>query len=159
MEKCIIMNIYKIVKIQEQPELKNRAANWFHEKWNIPYQAYLGSIDECIKDKKTVPQWYVVISEDKIIGGLGIIENDFHHRKDLTPNICALYVEQNYRCQGIAGKLLDYACEDMKKKGIGTLYLITNHTTFYERYGWKFLCMVQGESETDLTRMYIHREV
>ena len=42
------MNIYKIATIQEHPELKNRAANWFHEKWNIPLEAYLESMEACI---------------------------------------------------------------------------------------------------------------
>jgi predicted acetyltransferase len=34
--------------------------------------------------------------------------------------------------------------KDMKSKGITPLYLVTDHTGFYERYGWEFLCMVQG---------------
>ena len=38
--------------------------------------------------------------------------------------------------------------------GLKTLYLITDHTGFYERYGWEFLCMVQGDGESDLTKMY-----
>ena len=37
------------------------------------------------------------------------------------------------------------------------VYLITDHTGFYERYGWEFLCMVQEDDEPDKTRMYIHR--
>ena len=28
--------------------------------------------------------------------------------------------------------------------GIDTLYLVTDHTGLYERYGWEFYCMVQG---------------
>lgn len=28
---------------------------------------------------------------------------------------------------------------------------------FYERYGWEFVCMVQGDGEPEKTRMYIHR--
>lgn len=32
--------------------------------------------------------------------------NDFHDRKNLTPNVCALYVEESCRNQGIADKLL-----------------------------------------------------
>ncbi len=146
-----------IIKIQEHPELKNYAANWFHEKWNIPLEAYLESIDECMKNKTPVPQWYIVIIGDKIVGGLGVIENDFHNRKDLTPNVCAVYVEDDYRCQGIAGKMLNYVCDDMREKNIDTLYLVTDHTSFYERHGWEFLCMVQAEGEKNLTRMYIHR--
>lgn len=151
------MSNYRIIKIQEHPELKNYAANWFHEKWNIPLEAYLESIDECMKNKTPVPQWYIVIIGDKIVGGLGVIENDFHNRKDLTPNVCAVYVEDDYRCHGIAGKMLNYVCDDMREKNIDTLYLVTDHTSFYERHGWEFLCMVQAEGEKNLTRMYIHR--
>ena len=86
-----------------------------------------------------------------------MIENDFHDRKDLAPNVCAVYTEQEYRCQGIAGQLLDIVVNDMKSKGITPIYLITDHTNFYERYGWEFLCMVQGDNEPDMIRMYIHR--
>ena len=47
--------------------------------------------------------------------------------------------------------------EDMRNKGISPIYLVTDHTSFYERYGWEFLCMVQGDGEPDMTRMYIHK--
>ena len=88
---------------------------------------------------------------------MGVIENDFHDRKDLTPNVCAVYTEPDCRCRGIAGHLLHMVVEDLRSKGITPLYLVTDHTGFYERYGWEFLCMVQGDGEPDLTRMYIHR--
>ena len=146
----------EIIKIREHKELAATAADWFHQKWGIPLEAYTESIDECINSEKTVPQWYLVLNGDVIIGGLGVIENDFHDRKDLTPNVCAVYVEEEYRCQGIAGKMLNFVCEDMKDKGIDTLYLVTDHTSFYERYGWEFLCMVQGDDEPEMTRMYVH---
>ncbi|MBD5545645.1 MAG: GNAT family N-acetyltransferase [Lachnospiraceae bacterium] len=148
----------EIVKLREHSELASMAAEWFHQKWGIPLEAYKESIDACINTKETIPQWYLAFQNDTIVGGLGVIENDFHNRKDLTPNVCAVYVEEEYRCQGIAGKMLDFVCKDMKKKGIDTLYLVTDHTSFYERYGWKFLCMVQGDDEPDMTRMYIHSE-
>ena len=41
--------------------------------------------------------------------------------------------------------------------GIDTLYLVTDHTSFYERYGWEFLCMVQDSAEGTPIRMYVHR--
>ncbi len=88
---------------------------------------------------------------------MGVIENDFHDRKDLSPNICAVYTEEAYRKKGIAGNLLNMTVEDLRSKGITSVYLVTAHTGFYERYGWEFLCMVQGDGEPDMTRMYIHR--
>ena len=146
-----------ISNLKNWPRLSGRAAQWFHEKWQIPLEEYRSSIEASINGKTPVPQWYVAVKGERIIGGLGVIENDFHRRKDLTPNVCALYVEEECRGQGIAGKLLDHVCRDMLEKGIDTLYLITDHTSFYERYGWEFLCLVE-EEEGGLCRMYVHRE-
>lgn len=101
--------------------------------------------------------WYLCLQDGQIAGGLGVIENDFHDRKDLTPNICAVFTEEPFRCQGIAGRLLNMAVEDLRRKGISPVYLLTDHAGFYERYGWEFLCMVQGDGEPDMTRMYIHK--
>ena len=149
--------MYPIQKLQENPALLPQAARWFHQKWGIPEQAYTESMTQCLEDRSPVPQWYVVMDGGAIIAGLGVIENDFHDRKDLTPNVCAVYVEEAYRCQGIAGQMLRFVCEDLHEKGIDTLYLLTDHTSFYERYGWEFLCMVQGDGEDALSRMYVHR--
>lgn len=149
---------YKIVRLVDRPEIKEQAAEWFHEKWGIPLEAYMESMEDCLKGIRPVPQWYMAMEGNRIIGGLGVIENDFHDRKDLAPNVCAVYTEEDKRCNGIAGALLNHVCADMKKKGIETLYLITDHTSFYERYGWEFLCMVQGDGEPDMTRIYIHVE-
>ena len=148
----------EILNLRDHRELANQAAEWFHEKWGIPVQEYASSIEECLCQRGPVPQWYVAVDEGRIAGGLGVIENDFHDRKDLSPNVCAVYVEEDHRCRGIAGRLLDHVCEDMKEYGISTLYLLTDHTSFYERYGWEFLCMVQGDGEESLSRMYIHQE-
>lgn len=86
-----------------------------------------------------------------------MIENDFHNRKDLAPNICAVYTETDYRRKGIAGWLLDMAVSDLKAKGITPVYLVTEHVGYYERYGWEFFCMVQGDGAPFMSRMYIHR--
>ena len=42
-------------------------------------------------------------------------------------------------------------------QGIQTLYLLTDHTHFYERYGWEFLCMVEEEGDRGESRLYVHR--
>ena len=101
--------------------------------------------------------WYLCLDGNKIVGGMGVIENDFHDRKDLAPNVCAVYTEEACRGKGIAGQLLTIVVDDMKSQGITPIYLVTDHTGFYERYGWEFLCMVQGDGEPDRSRMYIHR--
>ena len=148
------MKEFTYVTLRQKPELKEAAAAWFHDKWEVPKEAYLECM-EAYLNHETEYGWYLCLESGRIVGGLGVIENDFHNRKDLTPNVCAVYTEQEYRCQGIAGQLLDIV-KDMKSKGITPVYLITDHVNFYEKYGWEFLCMVQGDNEPDMTRMYIH---
>jgi N-acetylglutamate synthase-like GNAT family acetyltransferase len=149
---------YEILSLWDHPELADRAARWFHEKWGVPLEAYRESMAACLEKAGPVPQWYTAIENGRIIGGLGVIENDFHDRKDLAPNVCAVYTEPDCRGRGVAGALLGFVCADMKKRGVDTLYLVTDHTGFYERYGWEFLCMAQGDGEPEPTRLYVHRE-
>ena len=144
------------IKLRERPEWKQAAAEWFHSKWNVPTEAYLDCMDAYLSGE-TEYGWYLCLDGDKIVGGMGVIENDFHDRKDLTPNVCAVYTEEACRGKGIAGQLLTIVVDDMKSKGITPIYLVTDHTNFYERYGWEFLCMVQGDGEDSMSRMYIHR--
>ena len=150
------MTEYQYVTLRENPELMNAAAEWFHSKWGVPRDAYLECM-EAYLNQETELGWFLCLDNGQIVGGLGVIENDFHDRPDLTPNVCAVYTEESHRRQGIAGKLLNMAVEDLRSKGISPAYLVTDHISFYERYGWEFLCMVQGDGEPDMTRMYIHR--
>ncbi|MFL1540411.1 acetyltransferase [Acinetobacter baumannii] len=145
----------QILRLSDYPQYKEMAAQWFSEKWQIPVEAYLESIQISIDQKHAIPQWYIVLNKDKhLIAGSGVIDNDFHERKDLTPNLCALFVEENYRNQNIAKHILDFVREDLSNQGIQTLYLITDHTEFYEKCGWRFLTLVEDE-EGEMVRMYV----
>ena len=150
------MKEYRYITLREFPSLMDQAASWFCSKWRAPKEAYLECMTAYLQ-KETELGWYLCLDGETIIGGMGVIENDFHDRKDLTPNVCAVYTEKEYRNQGIAGHLLNMVVSDTKQKAISPLYLITDHTSFYERYGWEFFCMVQGDGSDELTRMYIHR--
>lgn len=144
-----------IINISKCPELIERTARWFSAKWGIEYEAYLESMNDSLT-ATSVPEWYVCLDGERIVGGIGVIENDFHPRHDLTPNLCALYVEPDVRGEGIAGALLGRAAQDMNEKGISPLYLLTDHTSFYERYGWEFFCFVK-DSDGEESRMYIKK--
>ena len=147
---------YQFIRLREQPKLKENAASWFSSKWRVPKEAYLECMNAYL-NQETELGWYLCLKDDQIIGGLGVIENDFHDRVDLTPNICAVYTEEDYRNHKIAGTLLNKAVEDLRSKGISPVYLVTNHIGFYEKYGWEFYCEVQCEGDDYLSRMYIHR--
>ena len=90
------MKQFTYITLRNDPALKDTAAEWFHSKWSVPKEAYL----ECMEDylnNKTEYGWYLCLYGNKIVGGMGFIENDFHDRKDLSPNICAVFTEEAYR--------------------------------------------------------------
>ena len=170
LQKGNFMREYTFISLLERPELEREAAAWFRDKWGVPEEAYLECMDACLSGE-TELGWYLCLKRggqgsgrpapddaaEEIVGGLGVIENDFHDRKDLSPNVCAVYTEPEHRGRGIAGRLLNLAVEDLRAKGISPVYLVTDHTGFYERYGWEFFCHAQGDGEDHLTRLYIHR--
>ncbi len=145
----------KMIRLCDDPQYIEKAACWFSQKWQIPYEVYLQSMNVCIERKNGIPQWYLVLNEqNRIVAGAGIIQNDFHDHPDLTPNLCALYVEKEYRRKNIARNLLEYIRKEAGKMGYEKLYLVTDHTSFYERCGYQFLCMVKDE-EGNEERMYM----
>ena len=122
-----MINGFRIINLRESPERKQEAADWFHQKWKVPLEEYEKSMEKSLTGEAAVPQWYLTIRGKEIIGGLGVIENDFHDRKDLAPNVCAVYVEEPYRRRGIAGNMLAYVCGDMKARGIS----LSHHRSRY----------------------------
>ena len=135
----------RIVSINDCPAMLEDAVQWFSARWHIPSEAYRDSMTDGLADDAGIPKWYLAMEGERIAGGCGIIANDFHDRPDLTPNLCALWVDEPFRRRGIAGKLLAHAVSETGRMGYDRLYLVTDHTSFYERYGWTFLTMVNGD--------------
>ena len=59
-----------IVNLKNWPRLSVQAAEWFHEKWQIPLEEYRFSIEASVNGENPVPQWYVAVKGERIIGGL-----------------------------------------------------------------------------------------
>lgn len=148
------LNEIQIIRIDQRSELIPTASSWFAEKWGVPSEEYVKSMNTSITEIQSIPKWYVILSNgNTIIAGAGIIENDFHDRPDLSPNVCALFVEESYRRQNIAKILLNFIQMDLRELGIEKIYLITDHINFYEKLGWKFKTFVK-ENDGNETRLY-----
>ena len=86
-----------------------------------------------------MPQWYLLKKDNEIIGGAGLITNDFISRGDLYPWICAIFIEEEYRGNAYSSLLIDKAKKDTKAFGYEYLYLSTSHIGFYEKYNFKYI--------------------
>lgn len=145
----------KLVNVVEDTDIKSKLSLFFEDKRSIPKESYIKSFNDALISKKGVPYWVALMDiKGNIVAGAGIIENDFHERKDLTPNICALYVEENYRHNRIAKFLLETLENRLKDYGYKYFYLLTDLVGFYEQYGYEYLFDVRNDGDDSYSRYY-----
>jgi GNAT superfamily N-acetyltransferase len=134
------MQKMNIISVREKPAYKSKAIAYFQKSWSsvLPI-IYEDSITHSIDARNFLPQWYLLEKKGEIIGCAGLITNDFISRGDLYPWVCALFIEKIQRGNGYGSLLLEKAKTDTKKAGFDYLYLCTELTGYYERYGFKYI--------------------
>jgi len=131
----------KLISVREYPEIKERAIKYFQNKWATEQSmmVYEDCINHCTSTSNPLPQWYLLIDNNKIVGCAGLITNDFISRMDLYPWVCALYIEEDYRGNSYSSILINKAKVDAKKSGFNHLYLCTDLIGFYEKFGFEHI--------------------
>lgn len=131
----------EVISIRMSPEFKDLAIKYFQSKWASPesMDVYDDCITSCISSFSPLPQWYLLMDNDTVIGCAGLITNDFISRMDLYPWVCSLYIEKEFRRNGFGSILLEQAKKDAKEGGFSHLYLCTDHVGYYEKNGFKFI--------------------
>ncbi len=134
----------KIINVRDTSDFIPYLAQWFQKKWGVPMEAHVASMEAACETTTGIPAWYYILDDrEKIIAGVGIIANEFHKRPDLTPNICALYVEEEFRGKGLAGELLESVYRHLAKYQISDAYSLATTADFVERNGWEFFSLVK----------------
>ncbi len=135
------MRKMKIISIKENPEHMQSAITYIQSKWasEQSMKVYEDCIEHCVTSPNPLPQWYLLMEEEKIIGCAGLITNDFISRMDLYPWVCAVYIEEEYRGNNYGSLLLERAKHDAKAGGFSNLYLCTDHIGLYEKYGFNHI--------------------
>ena len=131
--------MHHIINLREHPAWLERAADYFSARWRIDRQLYIDSMTDSLSTALPVPRWYLMLRGDAILGGCGLIDNDFMVRTDLSPWLCALYIEPEARGHELGAHLLAHVRHEAAALGIDTVYLNTDHVSYYERYGWRYL--------------------
>lgn len=131
----------RLISVRENPEYQDKIIKYFQDKWasDASMKVYEDCISNCVSTSSPLPHWYILEEEGRIIGGAGLITNDFISRMDLYPWFCALFIEEEYRGNSFGKLLLDKACADAKKGGFDHIYLCTDHIGYYEKYGFRFI--------------------
>ena len=130
-----------VISVSSNPEFVTQAISYFQGKWASPesLKVYEDCILHSLNTKNPLPQWYLLLKEDKIIGCAGLITNDFISRMDLYPWLCALYIEEHERHHAYGSILIEHIKQEAKKLGFDSLYLCTDHIGYYEKYDFHYV--------------------
>jgi len=130
----------KIISVRETEEYKEVVTKYIHSKWGSEdnYQIYEDSIYGCVNKKESTPYWYILKEDNKIVGCAGLIDHDFINRTDLSPWLCSLYIESDYRGGTLGSILIEKVKEDAKKEHFKKIYLCTELDGYYEKYGFNY---------------------
>ena len=124
-----------IRSIRENPDYLDRAIAYFQKSWpDVLPEIYDDCLRHSINARDSLPQWYLLEKQGEIIGGAGLITNDFISRGDLYPWICALFIEEAHRGNAYGSRLIEKAKLDARKAGFPYIYLSTEHVGLYEKY-------------------------
>ncbi len=91
---------------------------WAFEDWETPFAALAG---------------------DRIVGMATIAKTDYYPLPEIFPWISTIFVTEEFRGQGICGKLIDFANDYAASLGFTRTYIPTGHTGLYEKYGYKYV--------------------
>lgn len=81
---------YNIIGIRENPGYTEQAIQYFSERWGIDERIYRDCIINSLATPNKLPRFYLMIEASRVIGGYGLITNDFVSRQDLFPWISSM---------------------------------------------------------------------
>ena len=131
----------EVINLREQKQYKKKAIAYFQKIWadDDSKLVYEDCISRSLVTESHLPIWYLLLDDDKIIGCVGLVTNDFISSMDLWPWLVALYVEENYRGNSYASLLIEAVKKDTIKAGFSRLYLSTAHTGYYEKFNFIYI--------------------
>ncbi|MEK4476119.1 GNAT family N-acetyltransferase [Paenibacillus sp. FSL R7-0048] len=127
-----------IKSLQECPLRQNELIEYVKKRWPKVQQAVLPNIQESLISKdEEFPFTFLLLKHDVIIGFYQLIEQEFITRKDLSPWIAPLFIDESKRGKALGAVLLEHARKIAGQLGYAKVYLATDHILYYEKYGFK----------------------
>lgn len=142
----------EIYALKQKPIYLDQVAEWLYLEWGIKTAgSSILAVKEKLKTFKnidTIPINYVALKEENLVGTFNLMLSDPPKRRDLSPWFGSLYVEPNYRKQGVGTFLLKSAVSRAKELGIQKLYLCTpTQQKMYAKSGWQPIDKVEFRGE------------
>ena len=96
----------------------------------------------------------MLTDRENLVSFCTFAEKDDIQPTDLTPWVGWAYTFPKYRGNRYIGKLLSYIETVAEEEGVKNIYISTNHTGLYEKYGYEFYEIMKDINGED-SRVYV----
>lgn len=80
---------------------------------------------------------FAAVAEGKIVGFCTLLQTDYYPENRYWPWISSIYVDEGFRGLRICGQLIAAAIARARSSGFSTVYIPSDMSGFYERYGFE----------------------
>ena len=146
---------FEISNLNDFPELKLVAADRVWNAWWRPYgrlfQVVTDFFDE-LPRARGIPFGLVAHDGGRYLGSVLGLVSDLDERSELSPWVGALWVEPEFRKQGVAAALVKAALAEIFAAGheVAFLCATAEKRTMYQNQGWQLIEEKVGEDALDV---------
>lgn len=133
------MNIYHLQEKKEYTKeyfeccVKEWGTNYSEEKIQKKVSMYLSG------QNNKIISVLILLDNDILIGFISLFKEDGEEKQDLSPWYATMYVKEQYRKKGYSKLLNNAILEEAKKLKYKRVYLKTDLTNYYEKFGAHYL--------------------
>ena len=146
---------FEISNLNALPDLKSTVADRIWQAWWKPhghlFQVVTDFFDD-LPEARSIPFCLVAHDEGKYVGNVLGLVSDFEERPELSPWVGALWVEPEFRRQGVAAALVKAALDEVFALGheLAFLCATAEKRAMYQRQGWKLIEADVGDGKLDV---------
>ncbi len=132
----------KIVRLDKKDIIYiTKICKWFYLWWGKDEGFSMEKMNAYVSNslcKDRIPQTYILMAEEELIGVYQLSIMDIDVRPDIYPWLINVYIDESYRGKGFFNELMISVKENCNKLGINQIFLYTTLDGLYEKFGWKF---------------------
>ncbi|ADL52976.1 GNAT family N-acetyltransferase [Clostridium cellulovorans] len=131
----------KIISLHEKPQLANEVIDYANKNWPPISKYFTEVVQQVLDTDESLPKCFILLKNQRIIGLYTLVNQDLVERKDLSPWIAMIFIDEKERAQGLCKEILLHGRRIAGDLGFDKVYLSTNHIGLYEKYGFKEIAL------------------
>ena len=98
-----------LISVKNHSQWLEPAILFFQHHWasEVSKPVYDDCLRSMMRSTSPLPQWYILVDGHNIVGGAGLVTNDFVSRMDVWPYVVALIIEEEYRGKHLSKTLIE----------------------------------------------------